>query len=146
MRSKGGATRRHKREIASSNNVSLRRRNLVRQPVSMSASETLSGHFIATLQIEDPSFCLRVLGDFICQIPQLLGHSQAIDAAALCVITSYEHFLRGSDPSRRINPHLYGNALQSLQRALNDPEEWYSLGTLCSTILLHRLEVCMELY
>lgn len=112
----------------------------------MSASETLSGRLIATLQIEDPSFCLQVLGDFICQIPQLLGHCQAIDAAGLCVIASYENFLRGSDPSRRINPHLYGHALQSLQRALNDPEEWNSLGTLCSTILLHRLEVSVELY
>lgn len=140
-RSKSEVTKIHEGEIISSNNDSLQTSNNVQAHVSMSASEKLSCRVIAMLQIEDPSFSLRVVGDFICQIPRLLGHCQAIDATALCAITSYEHFLRGSDPSRRINPDLYGRALQSLQRSLNNPKEWNSLGTLCSVILLHRLEV-----
>jgi hypothetical protein len=107
----------------------------------MSESEILSGRFAVTLRIQDPSFCLGTIGQFIYDIPQLLGHSNAINSATLCLISSYENFLRGCDPCNRIPPRLYSHALRSLQQALNDPNEWDSLGTLSSAILLHRLEV-----
>jgi hypothetical protein len=114
--------------------------------VPFTATERLSSRVINTLRIENRAFSLRVLGEFTWHIPQLVGHGHALDKVASCLLAVHENLLRGGDPSCRINPQLYSHALHSLQLALNDPEEWCSLSTLCATVLMHRLEVSLNIF
>lgn len=78
----------------------------------------------------------------------LLGHrfgvSVYLDAALQCLLGRvYSHVVASSDnASRRAVFHDYGKALNSLQIAINDPNEWASPDILCTIQLLALSEVC----
>jgi hypothetical protein len=113
----------------------------VDKTIPLSASERLSFDVINTVRIETPSFSLRIIGEFIWQIPQLLGRSHALDSVVACMLASHKHLLHGGDPAGRINRQLYSRACHRLQLALNDSNQWCSLSTVYATVFMHRIEV-----
>lgn len=113
----------------------------MKQTIPLSATERLSLGMINVICIETPSFSLRIIGQFIQQIPRLLGVSNALDSVVACLLASHDHLLRGGDPACRINEQLYSRALHQLQIALNDSDEWCSLSTVYATLFMHRIEV-----
>ena len=113
----------------------------VENPLSLTETERLSYSLFGSIEVQNPSLCLGVIGSFVSQVPQRLGTSTALDDATTCLLDSYLNLLKSPATQRRIDPKLYSQALRSLQEALEDPEQCYSTTTLCATILLHRLEV-----
>lgn len=112
-------------------------------PVPLTRPERLRLAFINVLKIENPAYSLLTLGEFTRDIPRLVGHGNAVDSVVTSLLKSHECLMRRSDPSNRIDPGLYARALCNMQRDLNDPEEWRSSSTLCSALLLHRVEVSL---
>lgn len=110
-------------------------------PISLTETERLSYSLFDSIEAENPSLCLNNIGSFVSQIPQRLGTNTALDDATTCLLSSYSALFKSPVAHRKIDPKLYGRALRSLQKALEDPEQCRSTTTLCATILLHRLEV-----
>ena len=113
----------------------------VDNPISLTETERLSYSLFDSIQAENPSLCLNVIGSFVSLVPQRLGTNTALDDATTCLLSSYSALLKGPAAQRKIDLTLYGRALHSLQKALEDPQQCRSTTTLCATILLHRLEV-----
>lgn len=127
----------------------LLERTLHRSPVSrhmcalmpLAPSEILCLSFIDSLQLKDPSFNLRTLGEFLWEVPKYLGNSKPLDDVIACLLAAQKQLARDANHEQTINRRLYGRALQSLQAALAAPESCCSSDTLAATAMMHRIEV-----
>lgn len=112
----------------------------------LTPSELLAFGLIQSLQIEDHASCLGIIGEFVREVPARLGRSDALDAVTACMLATHKRLLRNEHQDRRIEPRLYGRALHMVSNALTDPQSWSTPDTLCATVLLHRIEVCVLLF
>ena len=97
-------------------------------------ADPLTLAFISTLQIRDIRYDLSYYGSFFRDIPQLLGHSSALDAASMALMASYP-FFRGKDvPPDALIAH--GRSLRVLRETLSDPKEARSPHTMCAIYLI----------
>ncbi|KAF2732710.1 hypothetical protein EJ04DRAFT_303433 [Polyplosphaeria fusca] len=111
---------------------------LARTP-SWSPAEILSQRLFATI---DPQGSAKIQHHSLLfrELLGRLGHSRALDNAAMCLVESHEATLRGADSASWFNLKYYGKTLQSIQQAVNDPKEQYSLHTMAAIDLLWRVE------
>lgn len=114
----------------------------IHDSVPLAPSEQLCLTFIDSLQLKDFSYNLRVLGEFVWEVPRYLGSSKALDGAITCVLASQKQLLINGNGSRlTINAQLYNRALLSLRTALAGPHSCCSSDTLAATVMMHRIEV-----
>ncbi|KAL6884422.1 hypothetical protein GGI43DRAFT_419535 [Trichoderma evansii] len=113
----------------------------IHDPVPLAPSEQLCLSFIDSLQLKNFSYSLRVLGEFVWEVPRYLGSSKALDGAITCVLASQKQLLlNGNDSRLTINAQLYNRALLSLRTALAGPHSCCSSDTLAATVMMHRIE------
>jgi hypothetical protein len=115
--------------------------NCINDSIPLNSAERLCFALIDSLQSENRSYRLGIIGEFVWEVPRQLGRSEALENVTACMLDAHQELLRRGNGSGIINPKMYVNALQSLQYALHDPEKWRSCETLCATVLLHRIEV-----
>ena len=82
----------------------------------------------------------QIHGIWIPDLPRRFGSSEALDNAALCFVSSYEAAARGGDASRWMDLKQYSKTTRSLQKAMTDPTEQFSMNTITAVCLLWRLE------
>ncbi|CAK7221679.1 hypothetical protein SEUCBS140593_004647 [Sporothrix eucalyptigena] len=112
-------------------------------------AQTIIVHRLVTaLQVSDPRFDLSVYGNFLKDIPQRLGSSPALDAAASAMAASLplvgkqqgvNDYDKALQPVNRATvPMLqkYGQALHALRNALSDPVAIKDPNTLCALYLV----------
>ena len=82
-------------------------------------------------------------GSFLSDVPRRLGTNEALDAASQALVASYVHFIAGEVEATPGVLIKHSNALSALRRCLDDPVKAYSSETLCSTMILLIVQVCM---
>ncbi|KAI1457956.1 hypothetical protein F4805DRAFT_467031 [Annulohypoxylon moriforme] len=118
----------------------------VNRPTPLTPSERLAFGLINSLQVDNQSYRLSVIGEFMWEVPRHLGRSDALDAVTNCLIVTHKNVLDGGHQDSQIHPQSYNRALQSVRKAIIHPKSWSSSDTLCATILLHRLEAVFGTY
>ncbi|KAH8124961.1 hypothetical protein ACSS6W_005203 [Trichoderma asperelloides] len=116
------------------------RHSRMHDSMPLSPSEQLCLTFIDSLQVTNFSYSLRVLGEFVWEVPRYLGNSKALDGAITCVLASQKQLLLNGDDGLTINAQLYNRALLSLRAALAGPRSCCSSDTLAATVMMHRIE------
>ncbi|KAJ5728120.1 hypothetical protein N7493_004450 [Penicillium malachiteum] len=97
-------------------------------------ADLLTTSFIRTLEIRDVRYDISYYGPFLREIPQILGQSPALDAAAKALVTSYPHFRGNNIPPNVLQ--YYGRSLRVLRETLNDPKKAHAPETLCAIYLI----------
>lgn len=120
------------------------RHSRMHDSVPLSPSEQLCLTFIDSLQLNNFSYSLRVLEEFVWEVPRYLGNSKALDGAITCVLASQKQLLLNGDDGLTINAQLYNRALLSLRTALAGPHSCCSSDTLAATVMMHRIEVSIS--
>ncbi|KAI0123577.1 hypothetical protein BJ170DRAFT_598794 [Xylariales sp. AK1849] len=82
--------------------------------------------------------------DCIRYIPQCIGSSQALCDATEVFLASWQNQRRGYPPDALMDRKAYVQALQSLQKALNDPVQCFSNTTLAANTILQRTEYIFD--
>ena len=112
------------------------------------AQTAMTRQLVTALEVRDPRFDLSVYGDFLKGIPQRLGSSCVLDAAASAMAVTLplvstqtgvnEHNNALSSVSRATVSmlHQYGRALHALRNALSDPVQIKDPNTLCALYLV----------
>ena len=84
---------------------------------------------------------LASFGKFMIQVPLHIGHSRVLDLSAESLYVAHGAIF-GKDNTLLVRSQiLYGQALQSLQKSLEDIGQARSPETLCATLLLSIYEV-----
>lgn len=114
---------------------------LPRSP-SLPPNEALAQRLCVFINWSDPvpGNEVHMHGAWLRELPQRFGTSVALDDAAKCLISSHESVVRGDQPSTWMDLKQYSKALQSLQKAIDDPNEQFSTNTVAAISLLWRLE------
>lgn len=73
-------------------------------------------------------------------LPRILGTSAALDATVACLVESHEAVVRGEPHSEWLDAKGYGQAIQAVQGAVDDPTEQYSTQTLAAIAVMWRIE------
>ncbi|OAA78866.1 Zn(2)-C6 fungal-type DNA-binding domain protein [Akanthomyces lecanii RCEF 1005] len=94
----------------------------------------LSGRFASALQIDDPQFDLKCLGDWFARIPNHAGSSELLDNATETFLDAFDDLRSGQQSLKTLSK--YGKALTSLTIALQDPQQTKSPYTLCSIFMI----------
>ena len=75
------------------------------------------------------------------EVPLHIGHAKVFDLSAESVFEAHRVRFTGSQNSLRNSQILYSEALKTLRKCLEDPEQARSAQTLCATVLLSMYEV-----
>ncbi|KAF2090564.1 hypothetical protein K490DRAFT_61884 [Saccharata proteae CBS 121410] len=102
---------------------------------TVTSLDTLRNKLIFAIEVTKPGYQVINWGAFLKQLPQRLGTPVLDDAAALLADTC--HALLNPDPTpHKVNPKVYGKALNSLIKATGDISEKNAMATLCASALL----------
>ena len=80
-------------------------------------------------------------GPLVEHVAKRVPESTALRDAAACMVLAWQNLRRGVHPTNFIDLASYGEALRSLQRALDDPRQQLSVHVLAATSLLYGVEV-----
>lgn len=98
-----------------------------------------AGAFVSVLEITDPRYDLFCYGTFIRDIPQHLGRHTALDASADALASAFRSVHMGRVSLETLSKYV--RALNSVQKALQDPATAYSEQTLCAIYLIMLCQV-----
>ncbi|KAJ9602419.1 hypothetical protein H2200_012961 [Cladophialophora chaetospira] len=105
-----------------------------------SPAELLAHSLIESMHHSRPGLELDSLSKYFGLLPSRVGCSAALDDTLRCLVSAHQLALHGVPINNCLDLNLYGRALQSIQKALENPAEYVSSSTLCAVSLIARLE------
>jgi hypothetical protein len=106
-------------------------------PIAAMPSSKLSitaGSLGSVLQVTDPRYDVFSFGLFMSELPQRLGHSVALDAAASAFVSALQDLRARNQTPGTISKYV--GALSAVQKSLGDDGTAYSPETLCAIFLV----------
>jgi hypothetical protein len=113
----------------------------ITRPVSATAADRLGFDLVTAMTINRRGLTLSPFGKSFNFIPAMLEASPVLSAATAYCLDARERRLSPTGQTITVDPVLYGNAISSLQAALEDPVQRVSKTTLMATVVMHRVEV-----
>jgi hypothetical protein len=139
-----GRSRRQSRSAsASSASASPPTSPFLRQP-SPSQHHELAHAMVFAMTSGRTGIRLSAFGPFIQEVPSRIGHNSALDAAVAVLVYAHKSLLQQKVANEIVNPNLYLRAIKTLQLSLEDPTQGLSTNTLCASVLLSLVEVCIQ--
>lgn len=114
------------------------RRNLT------SVADRVAARLVGYLGNEDAAWDMLVSTGYTKHLPVRLGESAALRDCVALMCSAWANYRRNMPVTDVVDPTLYGKALRSLQRAIDDPRQQLSCETLAAATILERLEVLFD--
>ncbi|KAI1489664.1 hypothetical protein F5X96DRAFT_600854 [Biscogniauxia mediterranea] len=112
--------------------------------VPTTVADRLAARLVGYLAKEDPTWSVMRCIGYTKHIPARLGESVALRDGVALLCSAWANYRRDVPARQVIDPVLYGRALRSLQRCLDDRRQYSTCETLAAATIMERVEVLFD--